>query len=159
MTESPFDNIKFPRFDELPFRKGDPDSKFGVYHELHRSQVLRFYQTTEAIWGFYEHVSGATTPDELGALNLLTQRRILKASRMEIQFGKVCSLNWAMHKPTPSKFGRKGLEHKVKGWQEQPRIIDDEISFNSQCSSQWDGFRHFGHPSGETRAPLACLAV
>jgi len=42
MTESPFDNIKFPRFDELPFRKGDPDSKFGVYHELHRSQVLRF---------------------------------------------------------------------------------------------------------------------
>lgn len=127
MTESPFDNIKFPRFDELPFRKGDPD---------------------KAIWGFYEHVSGATTPDELGALNLLTQQRILKASRTEIQFGKVCSLNWAMHKPTPSKFGRKGLEHKVKGWQEQPRIIDDEISFNSQCSSQWDGFCHFGHPSG-----------
>jgi len=29
MAESPFDNVKFPRFDELPFRKGDPDSKFG----------------------------------------------------------------------------------------------------------------------------------
>jgi len=152
MTESPFDNIKFPRFDELPFRKGDPDSKFA-------SKSSPQIQSIEAIWGFYEHVSGATTPDELGALNLLTQQRILKASRTEIQFGKVCSLNWAMHKPTPSKFGRKGLVHKVKGWQEQPRIIDDEISFNSQCSSQWDGFCHFGHPSGETRTPLACLAA
>lgn len=160
MVESPFDNIKFPRFDELPFRKSDPDSKFEPCRDsLQRSSSQVLSILLEAIWGFYEHVSGSTTPDELGALNLLTQQRILKASRTEIQFGKVCSLNWAMHKPVPSKFGRKGLEHKVKGWQNQPRIVDDEISLNTQCGSQWDGFRHFGHPSGETRTPLACLAA
>ncbi|KAF5351844.1 hypothetical protein D9756_007724 [Leucocoprinus leucothites] len=127
MAESPFDSIEFPRFSELPFRKDDPD---------------------KAIWGFYEHVSGATTPDELGALNLLTERRILKASRTEIQTGKVCSLNWAMHKPSPTPFGRKGLEQKVKRWPGPKPIIDDEITTNTQSGSQWDGFRHFGHPSG-----------
>ncbi|KXN90822.1 hypothetical protein AN958_03476, partial [Leucoagaricus sp. SymC.cos] len=86
--------------------------------------------------------------DELGALNLLTERRILKASRTEIQAGKVCSLNWAMHKPAPTPFGRKGLKHKIKRWPGPKPIIDDEIASNTQSSSQWDGFRHFGHPSG-----------
>ncbi|KAJ3562248.1 hypothetical protein NP233_g9690 [Leucocoprinus birnbaumii] len=127
MSESPFDNIKFPGFSELPFRKGDPD---------------------KAIWGFYEHVSGSKTPDELGALNLLTEKRILKASRTEIQTGKVCSLNWAMHKPAPPSFGRKGLEHKIKRWPGPKPIIDDEIGSNTQSGSQWDGFRHFGTREG-----------
>ncbi len=105
--------------------------------------------TTGAIWGFYEHVAGVTTVDELGALNLLTEQRILNASRTEIQLGKVCSLNWAMHKPSPTPFTRKGLEHKVTKWPGPKFINDDEIAVNTQSSSQWDGFRHFGLSSGK----------
>lgn len=112
---------------------------------------LRSRHITGAIWGFYEHVAGMTTIDELGALNLLTEQRILNASRTEIQLGKVCSLNWAMHKPSPTPFTRKGLEHKITKWPGRSFINDDEIAVNTQSSSQWDGFRHFGLPSGEIR--------
>ncbi|KAF9448212.1 hypothetical protein P691DRAFT_59825 [Macrolepiota fuliginosa MF-IS2] len=126
MAVSPFDNVEFPPLEALPFRKGDPDG---------------------ALWGFYEHL-GAKAPDELGALNLLTERRILKAAQTEIQHGKVCSLNWAMHKPSPTPFGRRALEHKFWKWPGDKYIIDDEIAVNTQSGSQWDGFRHFAHSSG-----------
>ncbi|KAF7782169.1 hypothetical protein Agabi119p4_1545 [Agaricus bisporus var. burnettii] len=127
MAESPFDNVEFPPYNALPFKKGDPEG---------------------AIWGFYEHVSGSTTIDELGALNLLTQRRILRASQAQIQVGKVCSLNWAMHKPSPNPLGRQAIKHKVARYSDSKFIIDDEVSMNTQIGTQWDGFRHFGHASG-----------
>ncbi|KAF4615241.1 hypothetical protein D9613_002630 [Agrocybe pediades] len=123
---SPFDDVTFPSFSELPFRKGDPPG---------------------AIWGFYEHVSKSEAKDELGALNLLTPSRILRASQSEIKTGKVCSLNWELHKPFPAAFGRKGLEHKVF-WMKAVKstfVVDDEVSMNTQCGSQWDGFKHFSY--------------
>jgi hypothetical protein len=108
-TPSPFDDVQFPPLLSLPFRTGDPPG---------------------AIWGFYESLSDseskASKPDELGALNLLTPTRILKASREEIQLGKVVSLNWPLQKPQPAGYHRRSMEHKVFKWPGK-YVVDDEI--------------------------------
>lgn len=148
MAESPFDNVEFPPYNALPFKKGDPEGNYD-YHYYDMPDNSWHY--IGAIWGFYEHVSGSTTIDELGALNLLTQRRILRASQTQIQVGKVCSLNWAMHKPSPNPLGRQVIKHKVARYSDSKFIIDDEVSMNTQIGTQWDGFRHFGHASGRNR--------
>jgi len=121
-SKSPFDTVQFPSLSLLPFREGDPDG---------------------AIWGFYEHISNAPPghKDELGALNLLTPSRILKAAQNEIEYGRVCSLNWPLQKPHSA---RRPFEHNVFRWPGR-FVIDDQISMNTQCSSQWDGFRHWGY--------------
>ncbi|KAF5348733.1 hypothetical protein D9758_006813 [Tetrapyrgos nigripes] len=115
-SESPFDNVRFPELHELPFKKGNPEG---------------------SIWGFYEEISGETKPDELGSLNLLTPRRILRAKE-EIQIGKVCSLNWTLQKPKPAGYQRMGLQHRVFKWP-HGYIYDDEIHMNTQCGTQLDG--------------------
>jgi len=103
--------------------------------------------TKGAIWGFYEHLSNSTEKDELGALNLLTPSRILKASQNEIKTGKVCSLNWEQHKPFPAGYRRKSLEHNVFLMRavDATFVVDDEVSMNTQCGSQWDGFKHWSY--------------
>ena len=58
-------NPKFPSFDELPYRKGDPG---------------------KAIWGFWPEDAV-----QFGMLNLLTPERILVAKK-EITTGQVASL-------------------------------------------------------------------
>ncbi|KAF9568205.1 hypothetical protein CPC08DRAFT_679795 [Agrocybe pediades] len=123
---SPFDDFTFPSFSDLPFRKGDPQG---------------------AIWGFYEHLSKSDTIDELGALNLLTPSRILRASQNEIKTGRVCSLNWEQHKPFPSGYKRQSLDHRVflKRIDQKTYVVDDEVSMNTQCGSQWDGFKHWSY--------------
>jgi hypothetical protein len=82
--------------------------------------------------------------DELGRLNLLTPERIAKTTQENVKSGDVISLDLPLNIPGPSFFGRKPLKHKItsigKG------AFDDEISINTQSSSQWDGFRHFAHP-------------
>jgi len=45
-------------------------------------------------------------------------------------------------------FGRKGLVHKVLDYMETPyktHAFDNELEFNTQCSSQWDSLCHFLH--------------
>jgi hypothetical protein len=59
-------NPKFPSFDELPYRKGDPG---------------------KACWGFWPE------NDQFGMLNLLTPERILEAKK-EISTGQVASLKY-----------------------------------------------------------------
>jgi hypothetical protein len=61
-------NPKFPSFDELPYRKGDPG---------------------KACWGFWPE------DDNCGMLNLLTPERILEAKK-EIQTGLVASLKYTL---------------------------------------------------------------
>jgi hypothetical protein len=60
-------NPKFPSFDELPYRKGDPG---------------------KACWGFWPE------NDQFGMLNLLTPERILEAKK-EISTGQVASLKYS----------------------------------------------------------------
>ena len=45
-------------------------------------------------------------------------------------------------------FNRKGLVHKVLDFMDTPaklHAFDDELEFNTQCSSQWDSLCHYFH--------------
>ncbi|OCL06300.1 hypothetical protein AOQ84DRAFT_411421 [Glonium stellatum] len=92
-------------------------------------------------WGLYG------TSDSLGALNLLTPATVAAAAT-EIKTGERVSLDWPLNKPSYPSFDRNPFESKIvnrsKG--EQKRSVNDDVlHFNTQCSSQWDGFRHYGY--------------
>lgn len=81
--------------------------------------------------------------DELGMLNLLTPPRIAKAGQL-IQAGKVFSLNWELELPDPPLFGRQRLQQTINQLEE---LVNDDVyqDFNTQSSTQWDGFSHYGN--------------
>ena len=80
--------------------------------------------------------------DELGMLNLLTPETVAAAAR-EIRTGVRVSLDWPLTKPAWPSFGRVPFQHRIlpKATAEQPAraVNDDEVAFNTQGSSQWDG--------------------
>lgn len=108
--------MKLPSFDDLPLDKNGPPGN---------------------AWGLFGK------DDQLGRLNLLTPETV-KAAASEIQTGKRISLDSSLNSPSTPFFARKVFEHEVfqKG---TGMINDDHINFNTQCSSQWDGFRHYGY--------------
>jgi hypothetical protein len=109
-----------PSFESLPLKKDGPRGN---------------------AWGLY----GPT--DELGMLNRLTPQTTISAAK-EIVHGIRISTDWAMDQPKLPNFGRAKLEHTIL--QKSPRTVnDDEVKFNTQSSSQWDGFRHFGKMPGK----------
>ncbi len=112
------DRSNLPRYDDLPVAPGVPaGSSWGL-------------------WG--EH-------DVFGCLNLLTPERVVEAAKL-IQRGAVFPLNWDMRMPDPPLFSRARFEHEVTG--KPPSIGHDDVlhGWNTQSSSQWDGFRHVRHP-------------
>ncbi|KAJ6441095.1 cyclase protein [Purpureocillium lavendulum] len=105
-----------PPFDALPLRKDGPRGN---------------------AWGLF----GAD--DECGMLNLLTPETTQAAAR-EITDGTRVSTDWPLNSMAQPCFGRRPLVHALK--EKAPRVVnDDELTFNTQSSSQWDGFRHFGY--------------
>lgn len=108
-----------PSFDDLPLREGDP----------HHSA-----------WGLYG------PRDELGTLNRLTDARVAAAARGEIRTGARVSLNWPLDaQGAESGYFQRRLFHQEM-FQRAPRLVNDDVwAFNSQVSSQWDGFRHYGY--------------
>ncbi|KAL5041444.1 hypothetical protein BDW71DRAFT_201361 [Aspergillus fruticulosus] len=99
-------------------------------------------------WGVFDKDG---KKDHIGCLNLLTPS-VVRAALEEAETGQSVSLNWpinAIHKPG---FERAGLKHTISSFQDTPVKLhgfDDEVSFNTQCSSQWDSLVHFAHqPSG-----------
>jgi hypothetical protein len=80
--------------------------------------------------------------DQLGMLNLLTPE-VVAAAAKEIQQGLRISLDWPLNKPSLPTFTRKQFEHRIIH-EEQTPMNDDVVHFNTQSSTQWDGFRHFG---------------
>ncbi|KAF2135010.1 hypothetical protein P153DRAFT_362711 [Dothidotthia symphoricarpi CBS 119687] len=73
----------------------------------------------------------------------------VKAAAQEIQTGDRVSLDWYLNKPSHPSFGRPSF-----GWKIENRchpdgrkrtVNDDELHINTQSSSQWDGFRHYGY--------------
>lgn len=106
-----------PPFSALPLRDGHP----------HHSA-----------WGLYGE------DDQLGFLNRLTDDVVLAAAG-EIKSGVRISLNWPLDAQGDAPFfGRQVFHQHV--YQKPPRIVHDDVwTFNSQCSSQWDGLRHFGY--------------
>lgn len=105
-----------PAFDTLPLRQGDPPF---------------------SAWGLYG------LDDELGTLNLLTEKTT-QAAAAEIKTGERFGLNLPLDFCLPPSHKRRPLEHTVL--RKDPRLVhDDELSFNTQVSTQWDGFRHYGY--------------
>lgn len=100
-------------------------------------------------WGIFD-TSGKK--DHLGCLNLLTPTVVQEAYKSELKDGVSVSLNWPIGAIATPGFQRKGLVHKVLSFKEGPFDLhgfDDEVEFNTQCSSQWDSLVHFHHqPSG-----------
>ncbi|KAH6686214.1 hypothetical protein F5X68DRAFT_14376 [Plectosphaerella plurivora] len=107
-----------PSFDSLPLRKGDPPY---------------------SAWGLYG------PNDELGTLNRLTDERVLAAAQSEIRTGARVSLNWPLDAQAKGTFfSRQGFHQQLID--KSPRFINDDVwTFNTQCSSQWDGLRHYGY--------------
>jgi len=83
-------------------------------------------------------------PDEFGSLNLLTPERVL-AGKACVERGAVFALNWDMELPDPPLFGRSAFVHKVNDLDHDAGHDDDVSGWNTQSSSQWDGFRHIKH--------------
>jgi len=82
-------------------------------------------------------------------LNFITPD-VVKAAYSELKDGVSVSLNWPLNAISAPGFGRKGLVHKVLSFMDAPgphqaHGYDDEVEFNTQCSSQWDSLCHFHH--------------
>ncbi|KAI9650907.1 hypothetical protein NHQ30_000942 [Ciborinia camelliae] len=91
-------------------------------------------------WGLYNTDTSST--DQLGCLNRLTRETTLRAAQ-EITHGIRISTDWALDKPKVPCFGRANFEQKII--HKSPRAVNDDVLvLNTQSSSQWDGFRHFG---------------
>jgi Putative cyclase len=109
-----------PSYDELPVRAGLPSgSSWGV-------------------WG---------DGDVFGCLNLLTPDRVLAGAAC-VRDGAVFPLNLELELPGPPLFGRPSFTHEVSWLGGDAKIgHDDQLhGWNTQSSSQWDGFRHIRHP-------------
>ena len=81
--------------------------------------------------------------DVLGTLNLLTPERVVAAAH-SIRTGRTFGLNLDLTLPDPPLFGRASFRHEVT---DERNSVHDDIyhAWNTQASSQWDGFRHLGH--------------
>lgn len=94
-------------------------------------------------WGLYGK------DDRLGALNLLTPAIVAAAAASEIKTGERVSLDWSLNNPSQPSFDRTPFESKLVNRAhpsgEKRTVNDDILHFNTQCSSQWDGFRHYGN--------------
>ncbi len=65
-----------------------------------------------------------------------------------VERGAVFPLNWTMALPDPPLFGRKRL-HATRSPAATSTVGHDDVldNWNTQSSSQWDGFRHIRHPA------------
>lgn len=103
-------------------------------------------------WGVWDKFRKDGGKDIYGTLNLLTQD-VVKAAYAEAKEGIHVSLNWPIGAIKTPGFGRKGLVHKVTSFVDSPlhcHGYDDEIEFNTQCSSQWDSLVHFHHQPSQS---------
>lgn len=76
-------------------------------------------------------------------LNLLTPENTAAAAK-EIVDGVRVSTDWPLDSMKTPCFGRTTFEQKINT--KLPRAVnDDTLTFNTQSSSQWDGFRHYGY--------------
>ncbi|WP_330231482.1 cyclase family protein [Nocardia sp. NBC_00508] len=107
------------------------DDGLPSYHEL----VSRSDRPSGSSWGVWGD------DDVFGSLNLLTPERVTSAAKL-VRKGAVFPVNWEMELPDPPLFGRAGFTHRVN-WLPGRLGHDDELDgWNTQSSSQWDGFRH-----------------
>lgn len=87
-----------------------------------------------------------------GSLNLLTPERVVAAARL-VQRGAVFALNWDMRLPDPPLFDRQPFVHEVTGGATSTSHDDVLHGWNTQSSSQWDGFRHIRNHAAREDEP------
>jgi hypothetical protein len=104
------------------------------YHDL----PVRSDAPPRSSWGLWGD------DDRLGALNLLTRERVVAAAD-EIRTGSVFPLDLPMELIDPPLYGRARYRHTVLGEDDGPGHDELIDSFNTQSSTQWDGFRHIRH--------------
>ncbi|KAF2202795.1 hypothetical protein GQ43DRAFT_454883 [Delitschia confertaspora ATCC 74209] len=95
--------------------------------------------------------------DRIGMLNLLTPS-VVTAAAQEIKTGIRVSLDWPLNKPKYPSYGRPGIKHEILNRQRGPslRVVNDDfLSFNTQSSTQWDGFRHLRYYNNTTHDDVA----
>ena len=107
------------------------DDGLPAYRDLPRRAGL------PASWGLW----GDDGTDVFGCLNLLTPERVVAAAQL-VRRGAVFALNWDMRLPDPPLFDRQPFEHEVTGGASSTSHDDVLHGWNTQSSSQWDGFRH-----------------
>jgi kynurenine formamidase len=111
-------------------------------HGAHRHVPYRELPEDDGIrhsWGYW----GAD--DVLGCLNRLTPERVL-AARDCVRRGAVFPLNWDIALPEPGLFERPSLRHELVPENTAMPVNDVISDWNTQSSSQWDGFRHVSWP-------------
>jgi kynurenine formamidase len=105
-----------PSYDELPVVPGAPPG---------------------SSWGLWEDAAA-------GALSLLTPSRV-RGARSMIRSGRVFPLDLDISAVDPPLFGRAQPRHEFLRYPSGG--LDDLITdWNTQASTQWDGFRHQVHP-------------
>ncbi len=109
-----------PTYDTLPRRAGLPSA-----------------------WDVWRSGDGSGS-DVLGCLNLITPDHAIEAARL-VERGATFPLNWSMGLPNPPLFGREPFVHRVTGRPSGTSQDDVLDNWNTQSSSQWDGFRHICH--------------
>ncbi|SPJ71472.1 uncharacterized protein FTOL_01200 [Fusarium torulosum] len=101
-------------------------------------------------WGVFDQNG---EKDKVGTLNFLTPE-VVRNAALEVKDGISISLNWPINAMNKLNIpGRAASEHKILYIPEsmaalpfdQGKSWDDEIAFNTQCSSQWDSLCHFQH--------------
>ncbi|CEI63603.1 unnamed protein product [Fusarium venenatum] len=120
-------SLSVPDFDSLPPVKGMPKG---------------------CAWGVFDKDG---KKDHLGCINFLTPHVVREAYK-EARDGFSVSLNWSLAALSKPGFDRKGLKHKVisKDCADGHHGFDDEVEFNTQCSSQWDSLVHYQHQDSQT---------
>ena len=128
---APIECPSLPLYDELPSVSGMPHG---------------------CTWGLWETLNATQSPDQLGTLNLLTPSVVQQAGE-EVKLGLSIALNWRMDRCNPAHSGRMKPRHKVftlESVGQEWTGHDDEVHFNTQGGSQWDGFRHWAHQPSKT---------
>lgn len=83
--------------------------------------------------------------DVHGTLNHITPDTTKRGAGC-VKKGSVFAINLDMHLPDPPLFGREAFKHEVIWLQNEAGHDEHLHGWNTQSSSQWDGFRHIKHP-------------
>ena len=83
--------------------------------------------------------------DVLGCLNLIDRAATARGVASVLSHD-VFALNLAMEQPDPPLFSRPRMTHEVTWLDGEAGHDDALLNWNTQSSSQWDGFRHIRHP-------------
>ncbi|ROT37110.1 hypothetical protein SODALDRAFT_400797 [Sodiomyces alkalinus F11] len=117
-----------PKFDDLPPVQGMPKG---------------------CAWGVFDRDGNK---DVFGTLNHLTPD-VVKAAAAEVKDGVSISLDWPLDAMDHLPMLRRKLTHTVYlagGGEPRSAYWDDELSFNTQGSSQWDSLVHWPYqPTGQ----------